>query len=57
MKPRTLILRTAGTNCDVETQLDFELAGAFVDRLDMSLLLRDPSILSSFQILAFAGGF
>ncbi|MGN6725504.1 MAG: phosphoribosylformylglycinamidine synthase I [Tepidisphaeraceae bacterium] len=57
MKPRTLILRTAGTNCDGETQHAFELAGASVDRLHLNHLLRDPSILSNYQMLAFAGGF
>ncbi len=28
MKPHTLILRTAGVNCDKETAYAFELAGA-----------------------------
>src|SRR5438270_256019 len=28
MKPKTLILRTAGTNCDAETAYAFERAGA-----------------------------
>ena len=27
-KPKVLILRTAGTNCDVETDAAFQLAGA-----------------------------
>jgi len=56
-KPRTLILRTAGTNCDVETAYAFELAGATTQSIHVNQLLRDPGLLSSFQILAIPGGF
>ncbi len=57
MKPKALILRSAGTNCDAETQYAFELAGAEAQRLHINRLLREPSLLDSFQILAIPGGF
>lgn len=57
MKPKTLILRTAGTNCDQETVHAFELAGATTERVHLNRVLVEPSILSDYQILAFPGGF
>lgn len=57
MKPRTLILRTAGTNCTRETAHAFELAGATATDLHINVLLRSPKQLSEFQILALPGGF
>ncbi|HWE01093.1 MAG TPA: phosphoribosylformylglycinamidine synthase I [Tepidisphaeraceae bacterium] len=57
MKPRTLILRTAGTNCDAETAYAFELAGADAESVHINRLLADPAILDRFQLLAFPGGF
>src|SRR5215211_7502515 len=56
-KPRTLILRTAGTNCDGETAYAFELAGADTELVHINRLLREPQILERFQILALPGGF
>jgi phosphoribosylformylglycinamidine synthase len=57
MKPRTLILRTAGTNCDAETVHAFELAGSACERIHVNRLLQQPSLLDSFQMMAFPGGF
>jgi len=57
MKPRALILRTAGTNCDTETAYAFELAGAAPSLMHINRLLERPSAVSEFQILAFPGGF
>jgi phosphoribosylformylglycinamidine synthase I len=57
MKPRTLILRTAGTNCDRETAHAFELAGADVEFVHVNRLLADPGIAGRFQLLAIPGGF
>jgi phosphoribosylformylglycinamidine synthase subunit PurQ / glutaminase len=56
-KPRVLILRTAGTNCDLETAHAFELAGASTERVHINRLLSDKSLLDGYQILAFPGGF
>jgi phosphoribosylformylglycinamidine synthase subunit PurQ / glutaminase len=56
-KPKTLILRTAGTNCDGETAYAFERAGAATEMLHINQLLRNPARLDDFQILALPGGF
>jgi len=57
MKPQTLILRAAGTNCDVEAAYAFEMAGAGAKTLHINRVLENPEILDQFQILAFPGGF
>ena len=57
MQPRTLILRTAGTNCDVETAYAFELAGARAERVHVNQVLSNPAKLGEYQILAVPGGF
>jgi phosphoribosylformylglycinamidine synthase subunit PurQ / glutaminase len=57
MKPTTLILRTAGTNCDGETAYAFELAGARTEKVHINQLIREPGLLERFQILALPGGF
>lgn len=57
MKPKTLILRTAGTNCDLETAHAFELAGATSERVHLNRVLAEPALLEEYQILAVPGGF
>ena len=57
MNPTTLILRTAGTNCDVEAAHAFERAGATPKFLHINRLLDNPRQLHDCQILAFPGGF
>jgi phosphoribosylformylglycinamidine synthase len=57
MKPKTLILRAAGTNCDGETAHAFELAGAEAEFVHVNRLLERPESLDEFQILAIPGGF
>jgi phosphoribosylformylglycinamidine synthase subunit PurQ / glutaminase len=57
MKPTTLILRAAGTNCDVEAAFAFETAGAKTQSLHINRVLENPAILDEFQIMAFPGGF
>jgi phosphoribosylformylglycinamidine synthase len=57
MKPKTLILRTAGTNCDLETAHAFELAGASAERVHINRLLEDKNLIDDYQILAVPGGF
>jgi phosphoribosylformylglycinamidine synthase subunit PurQ / glutaminase len=57
MKPKALILRTAGTNCDEETAFAFELAGASPQRVHLNRILENPSQLGEFQLLAIPGGF
>lgn len=57
MKVKTLILRSAGTNCDLETAHAFELAGASCDFVHINRILENKSILDSYAIAAFPGGF
>jgi phosphoribosylformylglycinamidine synthase I len=57
MKPKTLILRTAGVNCDAETAHAFELAGATPHFLHVNQLLETPGLMRDYQLLAIPGGF
>ncbi|KPK78193.1 MAG: phosphoribosylformylglycinamidine synthase [Phycisphaerae bacterium SM23_30] len=54
---KVLVLRTAGTNCDVETCYAFELAGARAQRVHVNRLIENPGLLEGYQILALPGGF
>ncbi len=56
-RPKTLILRTAGTNCDAETAHAFELAGAAAEPVHLNRILKNPRILDDFQLMALPGGF
>ncbi|MDD5583968.1 MAG: phosphoribosylformylglycinamidine synthase I [Candidatus Omnitrophica bacterium] len=56
MKPKVLILRTAGINCDKETQLAFTIAGAQTRLLHINHLTKHDS-LREYQIIAIPGGF
>jgi phosphoribosylformylglycinamidine synthase len=56
-KIKTLILRTAGTNCDLETAYAFEQAGSEVDRIHINAVAANRKILNKYQILAIPGGF
>ena len=57
MRPKTLILRTAGANCDRETAFAFETAGASSELLHINRVLENPGLLEQYQILALPGGF
>lgn len=57
MTPQTLILRTAGTNCDRELAHAFELAGASTTTLHLHELIADPRKLEAFDLIGFPGGF
>ncbi|MDI6840661.1 MAG: phosphoribosylformylglycinamidine synthase subunit PurL [bacterium] len=62
-KTRTLILRTAGTNCDIETKVAFEVVGArssrpyIVDLVHINELIRHKKSLNDYDILVIPGGF
>lgn len=57
MKPRTCIIKTDGTNCDYETAHAFAVAGAETETVLLTTLLKNKTLLSSFQILVLPGGF
>jgi phosphoribosylformylglycinamidine synthase I len=50
-----MIIRAAGTNCDVETQYAFELAGARAERVYIDDVKQQD--LLKYQIIALPGGF
>jgi phosphoribosylformylglycinamidine synthase len=56
-KVKVLILRTAGTNCDCETQHAFEKAGAGAERVHINRIVEGQRRLEDYQILAVPGGF
>lgn len=56
-KAKVIILRTAGTNCNFETEHGFKLAGAEADQVHINELIEKRKSLSGYQILAIPGGF
>jgi phosphoribosylformylglycinamidine synthase len=56
-KPKTIVLRTAGTNCDNETAFAFEKAGASTDLVHVNELSGRRKVISDYDILAIPGGF
>lgn len=57
MPVNALILTGFGINCDRETALAFDMAGATTDRVHLNDLADDPALLDNYQILAIPGGF
>lgn len=57
MKPKILILRTAGTNCDYETAHAFQLAGAEIALIHINQLISGKTHLTDYQVMAIPGGF
>ena len=56
-KPKIIVLRTAGTNCDNETASAFKIAGGEPELVHINELARDEKFLKNYQILAIPGGF
>ena len=56
-KPKVLILRTAGTNCDYETDYAFQLAGASTNLIHINQLINNQVCLTDYHIMAIPGGF
>jgi phosphoribosylformylglycinamidine synthase subunit PurQ / glutaminase len=56
-RPRVLILRAPGTNCDGETAHAFELAGGAPERWHINQVLEEPGRVADFQVLCIPGGF
>ncbi|MFC1621354.1 phosphoribosylformylglycinamidine synthase I [Candidatus Omnitrophota bacterium] len=56
-KPKVIVLRTAGTNCDIETAHAFTLCGASAELVHINELSRRDKYLKDYQILAVPGGF
>jgi phosphoribosylformylglycinamidine synthase subunit PurQ / glutaminase len=56
-KVRVLVLRTAGTNCNVETAFAFEHSGASVDQVHLERLFAGDVRMEDYHIMALPGGF
>ncbi|MGQ0645037.1 MAG: phosphoribosylformylglycinamidine synthase I [Elusimicrobiota bacterium] len=54
---KALVLRCAGTNCDEETALALEEAGAAPERVHVNALIGGEKKLKDYQLLAIPGGF
>ena len=54
---RSLVLRTAGINCDGETVRALELAGSDVDLVHLARVLEEPGRLDDVEVLVVPGGF
>lgn len=56
-KVKIVVLRTAGTNCDVETVFAFNSFGAHVEAVHINKLFNRDIRLKDYHILAIPGGF
>src|SRR3989339_369794 len=56
-KVKSLVLRAAGINCDLETEHALKLAGAEADRLHINRIIENPQLLDEYSILVIPGGF
>ena len=56
-RPRALVLRTSGTNCEIETARALDLGGAQTDVLHFNRVIENPELLEPYGIWVFAGGF
>jgi len=57
VRPKTLIIRTAGTNCDRELAHAFELAGASTQTVHLNRLINEPGLLDQANLIGLPGGF
>jgi len=56
-RPKVLVLRAAGTNCDQETAFAFSKVGAIAELVHINSLIKRKNFLDDYQILAIPGGF
>ena len=56
-KPKVLILKAAGINCDQETAFAFQSAGAVTESVHINQLVSGEKKLNAYQILVLSGGF
>lgn len=57
MKPKVIVIKTDGINCDEELAFAFELAGGDVKTVHVNELRSKKENLKNYQILAVPGGF
>ena len=56
-KPKVIILRGTGTNCDIETLTSFKYVGAEPELVHINQLLSGARKVLDYSIMAFPGGF
>lgn len=56
-QPRVMVLKTAGTNCDVETQFACQKAGMQADVVHVNRVVEKPALLEQVHFLVLPGGF
>lgn len=56
-KVKVIVLRAAGTNCDIETKFGFDYLGANTDLIHINKLISSEIKLKDYHILAIPGGF
>lgn len=56
-KPKVIVLRTAGTNCDQEAAFAFQSCGAEVDSVHINKIFSKKTRLEDYHILVIPGGF
>jgi len=56
-RPKALVLRAAGTNCDRETEFALKQAGFEAERVHVFRLMESPAKLGEVQFLVIPGGF
>jgi len=57
LKPRSLVLRAPGSNCDEEAAAAWERAGASAEIRHVGAVFGSPKMLDDFQLLTIPGGF
>jgi phosphoribosylformylglycinamidine synthase I len=55
--PKVIVMSGYGLNCEEETKFAFASAGGKADIVHMNDLIENPKMLTSYDILAFPGGF
>jgi phosphoribosylformylglycinamidine synthase len=56
-KPKAIILRGTGTNCDIETRTSFSYVGADAELVHINELLAGKKKILDYDLMAFPGGF
>jgi len=56
-RPKGLVLRAAGVNCDKESAYALELAGFAAERVHVFRVMDEPVLLDGYQLLFIPGGF
>lgn len=54
---KTIVIRTAGSNCDYETVHAFKSVGSAVDLVHINQIINGQIVLENYHILAIPGGF